>query len=170
MRVEFNWMRGHQSILQQDDHAIIKINDLMVGQSFVYINGEEVWPRLPQDEQEEAVPFPIGARVQFTRDARYSDGPQNGQFGRVVQLDGANIGVEWEGDIGGHDCEGHTARGQGWYVFPADLVLAPLSVVTAPTPYPDCETECEVCEEPLGGCFVYDVYHWREDASMRYLK
>ncbi len=154
MRVEFNWMRGHQSILQQDDHAIIKISDLMPGSSFVYVMGEQVWPPISQEEQVEgtelvaAVPFPIGMRVQVT--GNIGEGPPNFSFGQVVEVKENTRGIEWEGWNGGHTCSGNAASGQGYYVRPENLVAAPLPQTT-PT-YPDCETECAECGTPLGLC------------------
>jgi len=148
MRVEFKWQSGGQSVLQRDDSA-----------QSIFVDGEQVWPRLPQDEQEEAVPFPIGTRVQCVNSRMDIGGPPEHQFGRVVHLDGSdNIGVEWDAWYDGHNCDGHAARNQGWYVFTVDLVLAPLSQTTT-TSYPDCETGCAGCDEPLGTCISEGAVH-----------
>jgi len=152
MRIEFNWQGGGRSILQRDDSA-----------QSILVDGEQVWPRLPQDEQRAVVPFPIGTRVQCTNDRMVIGGPPVNQFGRVVHLDSeTNIGVEWEDWNGGHDCEGHATRNRGWYVMAADLVAAPLSQTTTPTS-PDCETPCGNCRVWLGACERWEEYQREEN-------
>lgn len=163
MRVVFTWpnMLGEEpqkSVLRRDECAAeIEIIDLdPTGGSCVTVNGAQVWPRLPQEEQavsasgRAAVPFPIGTRVQLV--AAHELGPPTGSFGRVVSL-GGSIGVEWEGWSRGHNCRGSAVPNQGYYVNLTDLVAAPLSQTTT-TIYPDCETECAGCGAALGACLA----------------
>lgn len=149
MRVVFTWPDGQTSVLQREDSATkIEVAGLSSDAEIV----------VSRVEATSIIPFLIGMRVQLT-DNR-SNGPPINQFGRVVHLDAANeqsIGVEWEDWIGGHDCDGNAGH-SGWYVFPADLVLAPVPQITSTT-YPDCETPCGNCREPLGNCQGEEVEH-----------
>ncbi len=156
MRVRFNWSSGATSLLQNDQPARIEIDGILSQSSLILVDGEQVWPRLPQDEQVEAVPFPIGMRVQVTREL--SGGPPAWSFGRVVQVRENTIGVEWESWDAGHECQGSAVLGRGYYTMPSDLVAAPLPQTTTPT-YPDCETECGSCGSALGMCISEGEVH-----------
>lgn len=41
--------------------------------------------------------------------------------GRVVYIDDFEVGVEFDSDINGHDCGGHTEYGRGWWVHASNL-------------------------------------------------
>ena len=65
----------------------------------------------------------IGARVVLNVD--HPDGNRNlvvGDKGNIVYIgtqngDGLRIGVEWDKEGVGHDCDGNAARKHGWYIY-----------------------------------------------------
>lgn len=78
--------------------------------------------------------FNIGDRVIYLRRFGPDEGtriPLNTK-GRAVQTAGDTIGVEWDINIGGHNCGGRTRNKHGWYVHKNSIQLVGTHVSLSP--------------------------------------
>ena len=65
--------------------------------------------------------FHVGDRVLCVANAPDGNTSVYDLTGTVVDVDGLDIGVCWDGPVGGHDCGGRCKEGYGWYVRGADI-------------------------------------------------
>ena len=69
--------------------------------------------------------FVLGERVVLIKERADNDMLYIGAVGTVCDIDDriSDIGIEWDDDIVGYMCDGHCARGHGWYVSRSQIEL-----------------------------------------------
>lgn len=70
--------------------------------------------------------FMLGERVVLIKEREDNDLLHIGAVGTVCDIDDSDtgeVGVAWDEDIGGHLCNGHCAKGYGWYVRRSEIEL-----------------------------------------------
>lgn len=60
--------------------------------------------------------FKIGDRVRYIGGFCLIKIKPDEDEGTVVIVDGDSVGVEWDRNVDGHDCDGLCKSGHGWYI------------------------------------------------------
>lgn len=77
------------------------------------------------DEDMIADTFNVGDRVECIRDSPDNNGSisvgMQGVICTIVYNTSPHIGVRWDEEVGGHDCQGECSNGYGWFVTASDI-------------------------------------------------